>query len=219
MLVLVSSPKQGETFLNDLRFFLDLPGQDQEQTPDPVIYFPGYNILPFKQLSYHNETAAKRIRTLYRLLSDKDPRIVIAPVSVLLQKLIPKQKLSDYAELLMAGEDIQPDILIRKLIAGGYSRSVIAEEPGDFSVRGGIIDIFCPLYPEPLRIELFGDTVDSLRFFSAASQRTLSVIQEAVIVPAREVILNPEDMKPLILGIREQGYAQDLPAEKNQGHR
>ncbi|OQX11243.1 MAG: transcription-repair coupling factor, partial [Desulfobacteraceae bacterium IS3] len=214
ILCIVSSPKQGETFFNDLRFFLRLPDEDQEQPSDPVIWFPPYNILPFKQLSYHNETAAKRIRTLYRIISDKIPRIVIAPVSVLLQKLVPKRKISDYAELLMVGEDIQPDILVSKLIAGGYSRSVIVEEPGDFSVRGGIIDIFCPLYPEPLRIELFGDTVDSLRFFSAASQRTLSMIQEAVILPAREVILNAEDVKPLILRIREQGYAQELPAEK-----
>ena len=68
----------------------------------------------------------------------------------------------------MKNEEIDRELFIEKLICGGYSRSTIVEEPGDFSVRGGIIDIFSPLYSDPLRIEFFGDQVDSIRFFSAS---------------------------------------------------
>ncbi|MCK4469885.1 MAG: transcription-repair coupling factor, partial [Desulfobacterales bacterium] len=182
VVVLTASSKDAETLLEDLRFF----SKDLQKAS---IYFPPYNILPFKGLSYHNETAAKRISALYRLIEDETPLVVVTTVSALLQRLIPKLMLSDYAELIMAGEDIDRDLLIEKLISGGYVRAAIVEEPGDFCVRGGILDIYSPLYSDPLRIELFGETVDSLRFFSAATQRRIENIQEAIILPAREAIL------------------------------
>ena len=81
----------------------------------------------------------------------------------LLQKLIPRHEISRYAELVIAGEEVERDYLVSKLICGGYVKTSIVEEPGDFSIRGGIIDIFSPLYPDPLRIEFFqiikGDAV------------------------------------------------------------
>ncbi|MGB2930015.1 MAG: transcription-repair coupling factor, partial [Desulfobacterales bacterium] len=175
VVVIVPSTEDAEKYLEDLRFFLG------KNNPFPV-YFPPYHILPFQHLSYHNETAARRIRSLYRLIVDDVPQIVVTTVAALLQRIIPKQELSDYAELIMAGEEIDRDLLVEKLISGGYVRSTIAEEPGDFCVRGGILDVFSPLYSNPLRIELFGDTVESLRFFSAANQRTIKNIQEAVIL-------------------------------------
>ncbi|MBU4288899.1 MAG: transcription-repair coupling factor [Proteobacteria bacterium] len=206
-IVIVSSQKEGEMFIKDLSFFIN-------ESELNVIYFPPYNILPFKKLSYHNETAAKRISTLYRIINDDMPLIVVTTVSALLQKLIPKQEICNYAELIMAGEDIERDYLIEKLISGGYVKSAIVEEPGDFCIRGGILDIFSPLYPNPLRIELFGDTVDSLRFFSAATQRTIKIIQEAVILPAIEVILKKEAMVEIISRIRQQASALDMPVTK-----
>ncbi|MCJ7616961.1 MAG: transcription-repair coupling factor, partial [Desulfobacterales bacterium] len=203
-IVIVPSQKEGEMFINDLSFFIN-------ESELNVIHFPPYNILPFKKLSYHNETAAKRISTLYRIINDDMPLIVVTTVSALLQKLIPKQEICNYAELIMAGEDIERDHLIAKLISGGYVRSAIVEEPGDFCIRGGILDIFSPLYPDPLRIELFGDTVDSLRFFSAATQRTIKLIKEAVILPAREVILKKESIAQIIIRIRQQASDLDMP--------
>ena len=149
-----------ETFLEDLRFFADKDATEG-------ILFPPYNILPFKRISYNNDTAAQRIRTLYQLAVGYDaPQIIVTPVEALLQYLIPKSALCDYAELLMTGEDIDRDRLLSRLHSGGYSHVTLVEEYGEYSVRGGIIDIFSPLYSEPLRIELFGDTVDSIRFFS-----------------------------------------------------
>ncbi|MBW2055611.1 MAG: transcription-repair coupling factor, partial [Deltaproteobacteria bacterium] len=207
VVVIVPSTKDAEKYLEDLRFFL------AKNNPSPV-YFPPYNILPFQQLSYHSETAGRRIKSLYRLIVEDAPQIVVTTVAALLQRIIPKQDLSDYAELIMAGEEIHRDLLVEKLVSGGYVRSAIAEEPGDFCVRGGILDVFSPLYSDPLRIELYGDTVDSIRFFSAANQRTIKNIQEAVILPARETVLKTECIDQIIGRIREQASRLDLPATK-----
>jgi transcription-repair coupling factor (superfamily II helicase) len=204
LLVVASSTKQAEQLIEDLGFFAG----DSEL---PILFFPPYNILPFKFLSYHNETAGHRVRVLYQLLEETAPSVVVTTIDALLQKLIPRHEISRYAELVIAGEEIERDYLISKLISGGYTKTAIVEEPGDFSIRGGIIDIFSPLYPDPLRIEFYGDFVESLRFFSAASQRKLKNINEAVILPAKEVILDKELLPNIISGIRVLANELDVP--------
>ncbi len=205
IVVVVASQNEAGKFVDDLDFFFS-------DIKPPVILFPSYNILPFKDIAYHNQTAALRISTLYRLIHYDIPPIVVTTPSALLQKIIPKKELGDFVELVMAGEECDRDLLMENLIAGGYTRSVIVEEPGDFCVRGGILDLFSPGYDDPVRIEWFGDTVDSLRFFSAASQRKLREIPEAVILPAREVILKKVSLKNLFRRIREQAAFLNIPA-------
>ena len=204
ILVIVSSAKEGERLMEDLVFFTGNP-------ETPILFFPPYNILPFKFLSYHSETAGHRISVLYRLLESGVPSIVMTTVDALLQKIIPKQEINRYAELVIAGEEIDRDHLIAKLIAGGYTKTAIVEEPGDFSVRGGIVDIFSPLYPDPLRIEFFGDLVESIRFFSASSQRRIKDMDEAVILPAKEVILNEASLPHVISRIRALANEREVP--------
>ncbi|OQY59981.1 MAG: transcription-repair coupling factor [Desulfobacteraceae bacterium 4572_88] len=204
VLVIVPSPRDAESFSEDIRFF-------SEPSAPPSVHFIPYNIFPFKRLSYHNETAAKRIRALYQLSTGEVSPIMVTTAEALMQKLIPKQEISDYAELLMTGEETHRDTLIRKLIAGGYTRSAIVEEPGDFCARGGILDVFSPSYPDPVRIEFFGDMVDSLRFFSAASQRTTAHLDEAVLLPAREAIMKMADMDPFIRRVRKHALLLGLP--------
>ncbi len=204
ILVIVSSAKEGERLIEDLVFFT---GNHQV----PILFFPAYNILPFKFISYHNETAGHRISVLYRLLQGGLPAIVVTTVDALLQKIIPKQEINRYAELVIAGEEIDRDHLIAKLIAGGYIKTAIVEEPGDFSIRGGIVDIFSPLYPDPLRIEFFGDLVESIRFFSASNQRKIKDIDEAVILPGKEVILNEASLPHIISRIRALANELEVP--------
>jgi len=200
--------KSCETFLEDLRFFAD------SHAPEGIL-FPAYSILPFKRISYNNETAAQRIRTLYQLSVGYDaPKIIVTPVEALLQLLIPKNALCDYAELLMAGEEIDRDRLIHRLHSGGYSHVTLVEEYGEYSVRGGIIDIFSPLYQEPLRIELFGDIVDSIRFFSPQTQRKVESISEAIILPAREAIFEKSQLTQTMQRVRELA-CESVITEKN----
>lgn len=196
-IVVVDSMKTAEAFADDLRFFISGPASD-------VQIFPSYNISPFYFLSYHNETAARRIRALYRLATENSSFVTVMPVDVLMQRVIPKAEICGFAELLMENEEIEREALIQKLIAGGYTSSAIVEEPGDFSVRGGIIDVYSPLYDDPLRIEFFGNTIESLRFFSAVSQRKTGSVSEAVILPAREAVLRKEDMARIVSNVRKQ---------------
>jgi len=206
-LVILASSGEGDRLLEDLRFFVG-------SNDVPILFFPSYNILPFKFLSYHNETAGNRIRVLYRLLETGIPPIVVTSVDALMLKIIPKPEISRYAELIIENEEIDREYLITKLIYGGYTKTTIVEEPGDFSVRGGIVDIFSPLYPEPLRIEFFGEMVESLRFFSASSQRKITSVSEAVILPAKEFILSQEALPPLISRIRALAGELDVPVTR-----
>lgn len=183
---------EAESFAQDLQFFTD--GADI-----PILLFPPYNILPFKRIAYHNQTAAQRIRLLYQMTASIDgPAVFITPVETLLQRLIPKKELCDYAELLMVNEEIDRDELIGKLHAGGYTHAAIVEEPGDYTIRGGIIDIYSPMYPEPVRVETFGDTIDSLRLFSSVNQRKIRDVEEAIILPASEAIVRKSELPRIV---------------------
>jgi transcription-repair coupling factor (superfamily II helicase) len=204
ILVVVPTAKTGASFGDDLRFLLSEAEAD-------LLEFPAYNILPYKTMAYHTETAARRIGTLYRMMLGEDRPVTILPVEALLQKVIPRPALVEYAELIMPGEVCERDRLIDKLLRGGYAHAAVVEEPGDYSVRGGLIDVFSPLYNDPLRIEFFGDVVESIHRFSATTQRRREPLPEAVLLPAREAVLNPQDRSALVNSVRQQATTQQLP--------
>jgi len=191
-----------------LHQFSEELGYFSHDVPHQILTFPPYNVMPHKSLDYHHETSALRISTLHRMLEDPLPTIVLTTVGAVLKKVVPKRELLDYAELVMAHEEIDREGLVEKLVSGGYFQSAIVEEPGDFSVRGGILDLFSPLYQNPLRIEFFGDIIDTIRFFDAASQRKIGEVDEAVILPARETIVGPDKINPIVTRLR--GLAAEL---------
>ena len=180
----------------------------------PLLHFPGYNMTAFKPMAYHGETAARRIRTLYQIIESVESPLIVTSATALIQKLVPKRDLIGFAELILSGEEIDRDALIRNLVAGGYTRAMIVEEYGDFSLRGGILDVFSPLYEEPLRLEFFGDTVESIRLFSADSQRTLHQLNEAVVLPAREAILRRDELKAVLGRLRLLASEIGMPVTK-----
>jgi transcription-repair coupling factor (superfamily II helicase) len=204
ILAICPSTEAARRLLEDLQFFCHR--QDVS-----LLHFPAYHVLPFKFLSYHNETASERIRVLYQLQTGEIPCVVVSPVQALLQRLIPRREISRFAELIVEGEEIDREGLTAKLISGGYMRTAIVEEPGDFSLRGGIVDVFSPLYTEPLRIEFLGDQVESLRFFSAGDQRRTQAVAEAVLLPAREAILSPETVPDIVNRIRLLAAELNVP--------
>ncbi len=205
MLVVAPDLRTAESFGNDLRFF-GLASRDD------LFEFPPYNLLPNKSLDYHSETAAKRIRVLCRLLENGHRPVVVTTLDALLRKIAPKQAIQDFLDLILPNEEIDRERLVRRLISGGYTRVQIVEEPGDFCVRGGILDLFSPLYDEPLRIEFFDDWVESIRLFSVDSQRTVGELREAVVAPASEVVIRPSQLSAIIMRLRLQASEQELPA-------
>ncbi len=197
--------KAYERFAQDLGFFSD-PGFPE------VCTFAPYHISPFTPVAHHHETAAQRIRVLYRMAASSEPMIVLIPAETLLERLIPKRVVCDYAELLLTGEETDREQLISKLDAGGYTRVTLVEEHGEYSVRGGIMDIYSPMYAEPLRIEFCGDTIDSIRFFSALTQRRVAEAEEAVILPAREVVLDREGRPQVVERVSAYAKAHADPS-------
>jgi len=204
LFLVCAKARDAELLAADIRFFFG-------DADVPVSIFPAYDILPFQPVAYHPQTACKRIETLYCMLTNAQPPIVITTVSALLQRVIPKEVLSEYAEYVLAGEEMDRETLIHKLIQGGYQETILVEDPGDLAIRGGLVDIFPPLYSDPIRIEFFGDVVESIRAFSAADQRSLKPVSEVTILPAAETVLNPSDMDQLVARVRKEGDTLVMP--------
>ncbi len=162
----------------------------------PVFSYPGYEIPPYTPLSPDPLTTAARLSTLYRL-QEHDPQtpfILVVSAEALMRRTLPANILSDNAELLMAGEETDRDELIEKLSKLGYEHASLVQNVGEYSVRGGIFDIFPPsfladerLHTTPLRLDFFGDTIESMRGFDPISQRSVAEIEEAIILPASDI--------------------------------
>ena len=110
VLLVAESTKAAEQRQMEIDFF-------SGETGSPAVHFPSYNISPFKFMSYHNETAARRIRALYAMIEGQQPQIMVTAATALRQRLIPKSVLADFAELILAEEEIEPDRLVAKLVA------------------------------------------------------------------------------------------------------
>ncbi|MFP4445682.1 MAG: transcription-repair coupling factor [Desulfosudaceae bacterium] len=209
VVVLAADDREAERLSGDIAFFL---GPEHEA---PVI-FPAYTIMPYRPVAYHNKTAAARLALLFRLTESAPPPVMVVTLAGIMQRLLPRAVLRDYAELVMAGEALDLEAFREKLLDGGYTHTALVEEPGDFSVRGGILDVFSPLYPEPIRIELFGDMVENLRFFSPVTQRRKADIAEAITLPARETVFNRANSGRMIAAVKKQAALMDLPLSESR---
>lgn len=201
LLVIEASDELAERLYGDLRFFA---GEVKEReaarlptlTPAAIRWYEGENALPYEPGGVHLDSTVARVATLFQLTqSDIRTRIVITSIGALLRRTLPHKYLGRLSELVEQGEQIDRARLIASLSAGGYVHAPTCEDVGTYSVRGGVIDVFCPLYASPIRIELFGDTVELLRSYDPATQRTLHQLKEVRICPAREVILDAETVE------------------------
>ena len=163
-----------------------------------VAFFPGWETLPHERLSPRSDTVGQRIAVLRRLAHpDADDSaagplsVVVAPVRCLLQPIV--GGLGDLEPVrLRAGDTCDPDELLTRLVEIGYAREDLVGRRGDVAVRGGIIDVFSPTDEHPVRIEFFGDTVEEIRYFKVADQRSLGEAPQGLWAPpCRELLLTP----------------------------
>jgi transcription-repair coupling factor (superfamily II helicase) len=169
-----------EAFADDLRLFLgDRDGEERR-----VHVYPAWDVPPFEGLSPSNEILAAQIEGLYHLLSTTNP-ILVAPVEALAQRVFPQEELISATLSIQAGREIILSDLMEHLVQWGYRRVPLVEEKGEVGVRGGIIDLFPPLADQPLRIEFFDNTVESIRTFDPASQRSTGQLEEISLLPMR----------------------------------
>ena len=155
---------------------------------DDVVLFPAWETLPFERVSPAVETMGQRLEVLWRLRQgDRCPKIVVAGVRALLQKLGPGT--TDVEPITITPNAIvDPDQLTSQLVEFGYRREEIVEHRGEFARRGSIVDIYPATADAPIRVDLWGDEVDRLTTFRVNDQRSSSDLDEARIFPARELI-------------------------------
>jgi transcription-repair coupling factor (superfamily II helicase) len=163
---------------------------------ESVAPFPAWETLPHERLSPRSDTVGRRLSVLRRLAHPDDAAgdgplsVVVAPVRSLLQPLV--AGLGDLEPVaLAAGDDIPLEDAVRRLAAAAYTRVEMVERRGEFAVRGGILDVFAPTEEHPVRVEFWGDTVEEVRWFAVADQRSLEIAERGLWAPpCRELLLD-----------------------------
>lgn len=177
MLIVCESPKRAKEVWDDLNYLL--PNYE-------VLYFPALEVIPFEVLAQSIEIQRQRLQVLANLVQGKKV-VVVCPIESLAKRLIPPQFFKEAIIPLKVGQVINLDDLKSYLVKYGYEKVEQIQSPGQYSLRGGILDIYSAIYENPIRIEFFDDEVDSIRFFAIESQRSLEKIGKISLFPAREI--------------------------------
>ena len=194
-LILTAKQEEAEQLYEDVKFFADFLGVDHSG----LALFPPWATVPYNPALPAHSVICQRVRALHRLSQGKNT-VLISSLPAVLHKLLPPSVFSEACFVLRVGETIERGWLLRALIRLGYSRGSLAEVPGEFSVRGGIVDIFSTAHDHPVRMEFLGDTVESIRTFDPSTQESVSQLKETWILPTREFIpplTQPEEPSPI----------------------
>ena len=169
-----------------------------------MLRFPAWDCLPYDRVSPNPALVSERIATLARLLEKPTgPRIVLTTVNALVQRVPPRSAFAGASLELRANGTVQPEKLARFLEANGYGRAGTVMEPGEYAMRGGIIDVFPAGESDPVRLDLFGDTIESIRIFDPGTQRSAERRQRLTLRPVSEVPLDPDAISRFRSGWRD----------------
>ena len=215
LLVITSSANQAEDLYDDLSFFL---GEDRSLPPfrKRLHLLPSWEVLPFENLSPHPDNIAGRLEGLYKLVEESVPILISTPAA-LMQRVIPRETLKQAYLYLVAGQDLLRESLLEHLVQWGFQNVPLVEERGDFSVRGGIVDLFSPGYTRPLRLEFDGDRLESIREFNPANQRTERVLEEMLLLPMKEFSLNRSGLDEAVRRLDQR--AMELEVDRREKYR
>ncbi|MFW5980250.1 MAG: transcription-repair coupling factor [Halanaerobiales bacterium] len=153
-----------------------------------VLIFPSLEVLPHEQIMPDYSVVRERLQVLTELAYSGRKKVIITPASALMRKLIPPDIFKKYTRYFETGKEYNYKKIIKYLYILGYKRADMVEEVGDFSVRGGIIDVFPLTDDYPYRLEFFGDELESIRSFAPDTQRSITEFDSLIIPPAREFI-------------------------------
>lgn len=170
-------------------------------SPDlEIVVLPAWDCLPYDRVSPNTDISARRMAALSRLAALGDtspgkPFLLLTTVNAVLQRVPPRETVGSLAWSARVGNRIDLDKLTAYLASNGYNRTGTVREPGEFAVRGGIVDIYPSGFELPVRLDMFGDTLDAIRSFDAATQRTVGQLKGLDLVPASEVHLDDEAIR------------------------
>ena len=186
---LVADDELSEGRVGDLRFFLPAaPATDDPLAPPTVLHLPAPDASPYAEVQPDRRSQLGRMAALFRLSHGPAPMVLVTSMAALARRVFPRAAFDARCSVVKSGAIINRDATVQSLLAAGYGRSAIVEDAGTFAVRGAVIDLFPPVYHYPVRLELFGDEVESIRLFDPASQRTLRAIDVVHIHPVRETV-------------------------------
>jgi len=173
-----------------------------------VIKLPAWDCLPYDRVSPNAEVSAKRVAALCGLMAwegeaKRYPRILLTTVNAVSQKVMPREVLKSASFQAHVKERLDRDALTAFLTGNGYTRTDTVREAGEYAVRGGILDVFPPGFEHPVRLDLFGDEVESIRVFDAMTQLTAERIDGFSLLPVTEYFLNEESIARFRSGYRE----------------
>ncbi|HEY6764079.1 MAG TPA: transcription-repair coupling factor [Candidatus Sulfotelmatobacter sp.] len=182
LIVLVADNRAAEELLPVLHGFCELTGACDQ---DAVVSLPARDVLPFQNLSPHPELQEERATALWKIAAGT-ASIVVTPVAAAAIRLRSADYYADLAQTVRRGESVDAAALLAHLNTVGYAPADVVEMPGQYALRGGILDVYSPEAERPVRIELFGDDVESIRRFDPASQRSSNPLDEALLLPLTE---------------------------------
>ena len=188
LVVVTPQEEQARTLARDLSFFLGRPEEHSTMDLSEVMHLPRVETSPYAEISFDRAAVMQRLGVLFRLSQGYTGRVLVASAAALRCRVIPLRAFVNHCDLITEEEELDRDVLAARLLGCGYNRTQVVEDPGTFSVRGGILDFFPPLSRFPVRLEFYGDWVESIRLFDPASQRTLRPVEEVFIHPVRETI-------------------------------
>jgi transcription-repair coupling factor (superfamily II helicase) len=205
VVVVVDGSKQAENLSEAIQTFFQLLVADGTGRNPPLL-LPSLDVLPLQNLSPHAEILEQRAIGLWRLATQKVP-ITVVPVAAAMLKTEPGDSYRQLALRLKVGDELPLEEVVAHLESIGYERREPVEMVGEYSVRGGILDVFSPESEKPVRIDMFGDLVESIRRFDVESQRSVLKVEDCLLLPLSEF----QKSRQLLLRLTELVRDADIP--------
>jgi transcription-repair coupling factor (superfamily II helicase) len=208
IVVVTPDRKRAQVLTDALRFFVGA----HEAALDPVVHLPAPDTLPFHPTAPNRFLVMQRVAGLFRLAHGLSVDFVVIPAETLCRRTIPTHVVNNLADIVLAGDSLDRHGFVSHLDEAGYTRVPMVEDPGTYAVRGGIIDVYSPVERTPVRIDLFGDEVESLRRMDPETQRGGESLEELTVCPVHEVVLTEETLRRSRGALRHQGGELGMPA-------
>ena len=182
VLLVTPGPREAEQLASGVEAWLG---------PEGVALLPAWEALPYEGLSPSPEVAARRSDAVRRLRAAKAPFVLVAPALAVMQGIVPT--LGEVPPIeLVKGVELPPDAIAERLVVLGYQRADVVEHRGEFAVRGGVLDVFPGNARRPVRLEYWGDEIESLREFVPSSQMSSGPVVRVQVPPVRELVVDDE---------------------------
>ncbi len=206
VLALAADEDEADQLARDIAFFVGA---------EAVLRIPADAVLPYDDLSPDRGVELERLSALSRLhLAPERSPVVVVSARGLARRQVPRRVLEAGADLLGPGVEIAREALAEQLVLLGFTRVPLVEDPGTFAVRGGIVDLWSPPDAAPVRLEFFGDEVESCRAFDPQTQRSEGEVAEVLLCPAREALFTPEGKEAAKAAIRDAAERVNRPTSR-----